>query len=70
MNLMAKLKRFLRVRCIRIVKRLRCDHSHTFTAHVQNAHWFSYGEKQGQHKEIEICGCYKCGKVWCRDFAA
>lgn len=47
-----------------------CDHSHTFKTDVDRATWYYKGEKKGEHESIQLVGCYKCGKVWCRDYAA
>ena len=54
----------------RLVMRLFCNHSHTFRAKCEGAFWFSNGKSQGPHRTIQICGCYKCGKVWCEDYGA
>lgn len=48
-----------------------CNHSHTFRHHLPcDTPWYSHGEKKGPHASLLLHGCYKCGKVWCEDYAA
>ena len=49
-----------------------CDHSHSFVVDLPpETNWYSSGNRKGPHGPgLQIMGCYKCGKVWCRDFAA
>ena len=52
-------------------RQLRCRHTHTFKHDLPpDTHWYSNGKKMGHHSGLQVCGCYICGKVWCRDWQA
>jgi hypothetical protein len=53
-----------------LVRRLRCNHTHTFSFYPEGVTWRFNGEAQGKHTGVVIEGCYLCGKMWCRDFQA
>ena len=67
---MKKLTKFGRLRLW--WRRLSCEHSHTFRVDMpEGTPWYSHGTKMGPHPGgLQMIGCYKCGKVWCRDWAA
>ena len=54
----------------KLIKQLRCKHTHTFTAPIQEATWFSSGRRKGGHNTLRLRGCYVCGYVTVEDFGA
>lgn len=55
-----------------MLRRWCCEHSHTFKIDLPNeTRWYSHGKQKGPHGPgLQLLGCYVCGKVWCRDYAA
>ena len=50
---------------------LFCEHTHTFRINLDNASWFdSEGVDKGRHGQLQLRGCYICGKVWVADYGA
>lgn len=55
----------------KVIRQLRCSHTHTFTHYLPNdTPWCYKGEFKGKHSGLAIRGCYLCGKVWCLDWQA
>ena len=63
---------------IRIIKRLwnqeTCQHTHVFHYDIPQEHWLSKLDgtykDMGIHGQLQIRGCYICGKVWAHDYGA
>jgi len=59
---------FYRLR--KLWRELRCKHTHTFTAGIDKATWFSSGKLMGSHTQLRLRGCYLCGQLRVEDFGA
>lgn len=64
---------------LRIIKGLwiqeTCKHTHVFHHAMPQEHWLSRQENgiyknMGKHGQLQIRGCYICGKVWAYDWGA
>ncbi len=52
-------------------RQLFCEHTHTFKLNIPEAHWFdNAGVDKGRHGQLQLRGCYICGKVWVVDYGA
>ena len=54
----------------KLIKQLRCKHTHTFTSPIEGARWYSDGAYKGHHNTLRLRGCYVCGYVTVEDFGA
>jgi hypothetical protein len=53
----------------------KCKHTHIFKMELKNEHWHILQEDgkykdMGKHGQLQIWGCYICGKVWAYDSGA
>lgn len=45
-------------------RQLFCEHTHTFRIGISKAH------RKGRHGQLQLRGCYVCGKIWVVDHRA
>lgn len=49
--------------------RARCRHTHVAALHPSYSSWSSK-TSGGIHGQLVLCGCYKCGATFLRDYGA
>ena len=64
---------------VRIIKNLlnqaTCRHTHMFHLNLPQEHWLfkqrdGHYKDMGIHGQLQIRGCYICGKLWAHDYGA
>lgn len=64
------MKRLLRKWLDRLIYH-NCKHTHTFKFNLsKETEWYFENLRKGEHGSLQICGCYLCGKIWCKDYGA
>ena len=65
-----KVKKYHRIK--QFCRQLFCEHTHTFRMNIpDNVPWFdNEGTNKGRHGQLQLRGCYICGKVWVIDYGA
>ena len=57
------------------VRRNKCKHTHIFIINLPHENWYSLQpdgkyKNMGKHEQLQLRGCYICGKVWAHDYGA